>query len=134
MNRIKQVLHKGRYFDEERAFYDMTIRNHLLQVQDKPKVNKPGGGINTEANQERRRNKMMIQQLKGLCRQALDGVISEDEIKYILSKLSSKDYQEAVNCLEEIKEREEIIDLEGKLEIEEIITKIKDYFFEKQIY
>ena len=87
MNRIKQQLHKGRYFDEERAFYDMTIRNHMLMVQDKPKVKKPGGGINTEANQEKRRNKIMLQQIKGLCRQALDGIIDED---YAIRKLMSE--------------------------------------------
>ena len=36
--------------------------------------------------------------------------------------------------LEEIKEKEVNEELEIQLEIEEIITKIKDYFFEKQIY
>jgi len=76
----------------------------------------------------------MLQQIKGLCRQALDGIIDEDQIKYILSKLSKKDYEEAIECLEEIKEKEVNEELEIQLEIEEIITKIKDYFFEKQIY
>ena len=63
-----------------------------------------------------------------------DGIIDEDQIKYILSKLSKKDYEEAIECLEEIKEKEVNEELEIQLEIEEIITKIKDYFFEKQIY
>lgn len=133
MNRINQELYKGRYFDEEKSFYDLTFRNHLLMINEKPKK-KIGGGIHTEANQEKRRNNLMLQQLKGLCRQALDGIIDEEEIKYILNKLSKKEYKEAIDCLEEIKEKKVEDNLDKKLEIEEIVDKIKDYFFEKQIY
>ena len=43
-------------------------------------------------------------------------------------------WQNINECLEEIKEKEVNEELEIQLEIEEIITKIKDYFFEKQIY
>lgn len=134
MNRINQELHKGRYFDEEKAFYDLTIRNHLLMVQDKPKPKKFGGGIQTEAFQEKRRNVLKHQQVLALCKKVLEGVIDKNELKYLLSTLKERDYREALTCLEEIKEREGKIDLEIKVEIEDIIIKINDYFFERQIY
>ena len=134
MNRIKQELHKGRYFDEERAFYDLMIRNHLLMVQENPKPKKIGGGIQTEAFQEKKRNVLKHQQVHALCKKVLEGVIDKNELKYLLSTLKERDYREAITCLEEIKEREGKIDLEIKVEIEDIITKINNYFFQKQNY
>lgn len=132
MNRIKQVLHKGRYFDEERAFYDLMVRNHLLMVQEKPKPKKIGGGIQTEAFQEKKRNVLKHQQVYALCNKVLEGVIDKNELKYLLATLKEKDYRKALECLEEIKEREGKIDLEIKVEIEDIIKKINNYFFERQ--
>ena len=132
MNRVKQVLNKGRYFDEERAFYDLMIRNHLLMVQEKPKPKKIGGGIQTEAFQEKKRNVLKHQQVYALCNKVLEGVIDKNELKYLLATLKEKDYRKALECLEEIKEREGEIDLEIKVEIEDIIRKINNYFFERQ--
>ena len=132
MNRVKQVLNKGRYFDEERAFYDLMVRNHLLMVQEKPKPKKIGGGIQTEAFQEKKRNVLKHQQVYALCNKVLEGVIDKNELKYLLATLKDKDYRKALECLEEIKEREGKIDLEIKVEIEDIIKKINNYFFERQ--
>lgn len=132
MNRVKQVLNKGRYFDEEIAFYDLMVRNHLLMVQEKPKPKKIGGGIQTEAFQEKKRNVLKHQQVYALCNKVLEGVIDKNELKYLLATLKEKDYRKALECLEEIKEREGKIDLEIKVEIEDIIKKINNYFFERQ--
>lgn len=132
MKRIKQVINQGRYFDEEKAFYDMSLRNHMLMIQDKPR-RKGKGGLNTEVNQDKKINKVMIQQLIGLCRQVLDGIVDEIEIKYIISKISKNDYQEAIDCLEEIKDKKINEEFDKKEEVDKIITKIKNYFLEKQI-
>lgn len=38
MKKCKQKLKKGRHFDEQKAFYDMTIRNHLLVISEKLRI------------------------------------------------------------------------------------------------
>lgn len=128
MERTEQRLFRGRYFDEEKAFYDMSLRKK--KTDDKPK--KASGGIspNTEANEVRRSRNIMMEQLKMLTKKQLSSYADEKEIRFIVRLLSEGNVGEAMRAITDIQERISPDDLEGKENMERLIARYRSYMRE----
>ena len=128
MERTEQRLFRGRYFDEEKAFYDMSLRKK--KTDDKPK--KASGGIspNTEANEVRRSRNIMMEQLKMLTKKQLSSLAGEKEIRFIVRLLSEGNVGEAMRAITDIQERISPDDLEGKENMERLIARYRSYMRE----
>lgn len=128
MERTEQRLFRGRYFDEEKAFYDMSLRKK--KTDDKPK--KASGGIcqNTEANEVRRSRNIMMEQLKMLTKKQLSSYADEKEICFIVRLLSEGNIGEAMRSIADIQERISPDDLEGKENMERLIARYRSYMRE----
>lgn len=126
MNRINQKLRKGRFFDEEKAFYDMKARTRERNTS-KPK---PGGiSPNIEASQKERRlpPRLMLDQLKALTKNCLQGLVDDRQIRGISKLISDGKLNEALTFLMGIEER--LIE-EGKVDTKDLgslIIRYKDY-------
>lgn len=128
MERTDQRLFRGRYFDEEKAFYDMSLRKK--KTDDKPK--KASGGIcpNNEANEVRRSRNIMMEQLKMLTKKQLSLYADEKEIRFIVRLLSEGNVGEAMRAITDIQERISPDDLEGKENMERLIARYRSYMRE----
>lgn len=128
MERTEQRLFRGRYFDEEKAFYDMSLRKK--KTDDKPK--KASGGIcpNTEANEVRRSRNIIMEQLKMLTKKQLSSYADEKEIRFIVRLLSEGNVGEAMRAITDIQERISPDDLEGKENMERLIARYRSYMRE----
>ena len=95
MKRIKQELDKGRYFDEERAFYDMSIRNHLMVIKEqetKPK----GGGISNNLLTERRKTKLLLDGIKRQIQGGTIDFIPPEEVQSLLYLIDTLELEKAM--------------------------------------
>lgn len=126
MNRINQKLRKGRFFDEEKAFYDMKARTKERSAS----KSKTGGlSSNTEATQKERRlpPRLMLDQLKALTKNCLQGLVDDRKIKGISKLISDGKLNEALTSLMGIEER--LVE-EGKTDTKDLgslIIRYKDY-------
>mgnify|MGYP002673535849 FL=1 len=128
MDRTEQRLYRGRYFDEEKAFYDMSLRKK--KADGKPKKSSGGISPSTEANEVRRSRTIMMEQLKMLTRRQLSSLTGEKEIRFIVSLLSEGKINEAMKSLTDIQERVSPDDLEGKENMERLIARYRSYMRE----
>lgn len=128
MERTEQRLFKGRYFDEEKAFYDMSLRKK--KADDKPKKARGGINQNTEANEVRRSRNIMMEQLKMLTKKQLSSLADEREIRFIVRLLSEGNVGEAMMFVTNIQERISPDDLEGKENMERLIARYRSYMRE----
>lgn len=128
MERKEQKLFKGRYFDEEKAFYDMSIRKKKTDEKSK----KASGGINpnTEVNEVRRSRNIMMEQLKMLTKKQLSSLADEKKIRFIVRLLSEGNVGEAMRAITDIQERISPDDLEGKENMERLIARYRSYMRE----
>lgn len=128
MERTEQRLFRGRYFDEEKAFYDMSIRKKKTDEKSK----KASGGIspNTEVNEVRRSRNIMMEQLKMLTKKQLSSLADEKEIRFIVRLLSDGNVGEAMRFVTNIQERISPDDLEGKENTERLIARYRSYMRE----
>lgn len=129
MKRCRQQLEKGRYFNEQKAFYDMKKRNELFIVS-KPQAPKD---MVRQHLTERRRNKLMLDQIKNLMMKGLNEVIPDEEVKELLYAIDTLNLEKALTGLQAAKK----IALQSKRQnkadvIEDVIHRIKDYLIENQ--
>ena len=132
MNRIKQELGKGRYFDEEKAFYDMTVRNHLVSVKEIKSSNR-SGGINNNLIMERRKTKLLLDQIKGLIEGGLKNLVEQEKSSKILKLIDELELENALPELEKAKGLAKDNKMKTNFRIlEEAITKLKEFIFSNQ--
>lgn len=129
MKRCRQQLEKGRYFNEQKAFYDMKKRNELFIVS-KPQAPKD---MVRQHLTERRRNKLMLDQIKNLMMKGLNEVIPDEDVKELLYAIDTLNLEKALTGLQAAKK----IALQSKRQnkadvIEDVIHRIKDYLIENQ--
>lgn len=129
MQRCRQQLEKGRYFNEQKAFYDMKKRNELFIVS-KPQAPKD---MVRQHLTERRRNKLMLDQIKNLMMKGLNEVIPDEDVKELLYAIDTLNLEKALTGLQAAKK----IALQSKRQnktdvIEDVIHRIKDYLIENQ--
>lgn len=131
MERCKQELAKGRYFDEHKAFYDMRKRNVLLSV---PPAEKPQDMVRQHLT-ERRKNKLILDQIKDLMRKGLNELIPDEDVTELLHAIDTLSLEKALAGLEQAKKIAKESKRKNKLEtIEDVIRRIKDYLVENQKY
>lgn len=131
MERCRQELEKGRYFDEQKAFYDMRRRNALL-----------GGATATKTQDmvrqqitERRKNKLILDQIKDLMRKGLNELISDEDVTELLHAIDTLSLEKALIGLEQAKKIAKESNRKNKIEIlDDVIRRIKDYLTENQKY
>ena len=131
MERCKQELAKGRYFDEHKAFYDMRKRNALLSV---PPADKPQDMVRQHLT-ERRKNKLILDQIKDLMRKGLNELIPDEDVTELLHAIDTLSLEKALAGLEQAKKIAKESKRKNKVEtIEDVIRRIKDYLVENQKY
>lgn len=129
MKRCRQQLEKGRYFNEQKAFYDMKKRNELFIVS-KPQVPKD---MVRQHLTERRRNKLMLDQIKNLMMKGLSEVIPDEDVKELLYAIDTLNLEKALTGLQAAKKIAQQSKRQNKADvIEDVIHRIKDYLIENQ--
>lgn len=129
MHRCRQELERGRYFDERRAFYDMKKRNELFAVSP-PQTPKD---MVRQHLTERRKNKLMLDQIKNLMMKGLNEVIPDDDVKELLHSIDTLNLEKALAGLGTARKIAVQSKRQSKAEIiEDAIHRIKDYLFENQ--
>lgn len=128
MEKLKQSLHTGRFFDEKKAYYDLSIRN-----KEKEKASKrPSGGISqhTEASlKESHPKKFMMDQLKNLVEVQLEGIADKKEIKEISRLTLDGKLSESIEILMQIEERIDEGEYEKKEILNKLIERYKNYLY-----
>ena len=82
----------GRFFDEAKAFYDMKKRNNLFNTTTKrPSI---GGGIQPQT--ERRKIKLILEQIKALMTEGLHDLIPPEEEEDLIKLVDSLELDRAV--------------------------------------
>lgn len=131
MERCKQELEKGRFFDEHRAFYDMRIRNAIVAL---PQSEKPRDLVRQQLT-ERRKSKLILDQIKGLMMKGLNEIIPDEDVKELLSAIDTLNLERALAGLEQARKIAKESKRRNKVEvIEDVIQRIKDYLIENQKY
>jgi len=131
MERCKQELEKGRFFDEHRAFYDMRIRNAVVAL---PPSEKPRDLVRQQLT-ERRKSKLILDQIKGLMMKGLNEIIPDEDVKELLSAIDTLNLERALAGLEQARKIAKESKRHNKVEvIEDVIQRIKDYLIENQKY
>lgn len=92
---IEQRLSSGRYFDEEKAFYDMTLRNNLYPDQAKEGSKE---SINSKV-----KAKLFSEQLRGLIIKGMTDVVDDDDIADILTEFDKGDLNKVLCGLKNAK-------------------------------
>ena len=91
MERQKQELEKGRFFDEQRAFYDMRKRNALLfAAKENPK------DMVRQHLVEKRKQKFLILQIKERMIKALNELIPNEDIKDLLHDIDTLKFEKVL--------------------------------------
>ena len=81
----------GRFFDEDKAYYDMKKRNSLFsQNVKRPSI---GGGIQPQT--ERRKIQLILEQIKQIVKEGTTDVIPEDEQKDLLDLIENLELSQA---------------------------------------
>lgn len=130
MERQKQELEKGRFFDEQRAFYDMRKRNALLfAAKENPK------DIVRQHLVEQRKQKFLILQIKERMMKALNELIPNEDIKDLLHDIDTLKFEKVLMGLIQSKQIAKESKRKDKIEqIDDLIQRIKDYLLENQKY
>ena len=88
----EQKMMAGRFFDEAKAFYDMKKRNNLFNTTTKrPSI---GGGIQPQT--ERRKIKLILEQIKSLMTEGLHDLIPPEEEEDLIKLVDSLELDRAV--------------------------------------
>lgn len=130
MNRINQRLAKGRFFDENKAFYDMNLRLKEKEVEP-PK--KPGGiAPNTEASGKPKiQRKFMIDQLINLTEKQLENIAPKPQLKALIRLLKDGKLEQVLENLINIETQLKESGNEEKAEIlNKLIVRYKNYIHE----
>lgn len=131
MKRCRQELEKGRYFDEQKAFYDMRRRNALLGGTT---ATKPQDMVRQQIT-ERRKNKLILDQIKDLMRKGLNDLIPDEDVTELLHAIDTLSLEKALIGLEQAKKIAKEGNRKNKTEIlDDVIRRIKDYLTENQKY
>lgn len=131
MERQKQELEKGRFFDEQRAFYDMRKRNALLSA---PPSKNPKDMVRQHLT-ERRKSKLMLDQIKSLMMKGLNELIPDEDVKELLHTIDTLNLEKALTGLNQAKKIAKESKRKNKVEqIDDAIQRIKDYLLENQKY
>lgn len=131
MERQKQELEKGRFFDEQRAFYDMRKRNALLSA---PPSENPKDMVRQHLT-ERRKSKLMLDQIKSLMMKGLNELIPDEDVKELLHTIDTLNLEKALTGLNQAKKIAKESKRKNKVEqIDDAIQRIKDYLLENQKY
>lgn len=129
MHRCRQELERGRYFDERRAFYDMKKRNELFAVSP-PQT--PKDMVRQQLT-ERRKNKLMLDQIKSLMMKGLNEVIPDEDVKKLLHAIDTLSLEKALTGLETASKIAVQSKRQNKADvIEDVIHRIKYYLLENQ--
>ncbi len=132
MTRIKQNLHIGRYFDEEKAFYDMTIRNHLIDIKVKERKGKKGR-IHGNLLTERGKVKKTLEEIKNQIQIGLENIESKQKIQSLIDLIDSLELEKVLEEIEIIKE--EVIKGQYKsnyLILESACRNIRNFIYNNQ--
>ena len=103
MERTNQKLRTGRFFDEKKAFYDMTKRNG--EKEEPPMKQKGGIFPNSEAAQRNRKRKLMLDQLKNMTEERLGFILPDKELRALTRMIAEGELDEAVEVLSKTKEK-----------------------------
>lgn len=97
MDRTNQKLRAGRFFDEKKAFYDMTARNREKEEL----TPRQKGGIfpNSEAAQRNRKRKLMLDQLKNMTEERLRFILPDKELRALTRMIVEGELDEAVKVI-----------------------------------
>ncbi len=133
LEKTDQRLRAARFFDEQKAFYDMRIRN---QIFDSPKKKSPGGiSPNTESAKKQKPRKVMLDQLRAMMMSNLGPIVSDKQMRemtrlildgqlsLVLDKLANleKQFRDSGNHMD--------ADIIGKL-----IPRFKNYIYELEAH
>lgn len=118
----------ARFFDENKAFYDMKKRNKLL-VKPKPKTKEK---VDQQLN-ERRKSKLILEQIKELIGKTISDILPTDEVYAIFKAIDTLNFERALYGLNIAKN----IAVQNKRKaqvklIDDINQRIKDFISENQ--
>jgi hypothetical protein len=114
----KIKLNEGRYFDEEKVFYDITVRNKKCGTDTAENVS-----LNTERQNQAPHTPLNLLKLRII--KSLGNICSENEIHEIITLLNRQRYGKVSELLEAyILRARETSDLNAVEEIDEIINEI----------
>jgi type IV secretion system protein VirD4 len=102
MERSKQQYRAGRYFDEQKAFYDLHIRN--AHVLNQTSTNKGGKGITRELVSGKLRKTVFIDQLKNLVIKGLNEVVDDEDINDVLEQIELHRFDKVMMAMTKAKQ------------------------------
>lgn len=124
-----QVLEKGRYFDEEKVFYDMVARNDLIV----PKPLKPSNrkSVNLLGLKETQKTE---EKAKFLLGGIADDVLTADEKTKVSKIIDEEKYDDAISILDSAKHRaRKFLDRETLLQVQQLSDDLNDLKTRREI-
>lgn len=91
IKKVEQKLMVGRFFDEDKAYYDMKKRNSLFSQN----VKRPSIGGSIQPQTERRKIQLILEQIKQIVKEGTTDVIPEDEQKDLLDLIENLELSQA---------------------------------------
>ena len=109
----------GRYFDENKAFYNLRIRN--ANVFEKASDGK-------EARRESTRNQMILLQISCIAQEGVDGLLSKEEMQSLSKAIKTMDSDTSLSLLKKAEEKA-VSKGEGEKvkQIQEAMKRIRDF-------
>ena len=117
MERTVENTSKGRYFDEQKAFYDIKLRNHDVQEKDN----------NFDVRKESLKSDLILKQIVLIASNGCKGILSSKDLTLMNSSIKKSEFTEALRLLDQTYEvASKINDTERIEYIDEAKKRIKD--------
>ena len=130
MEKVNQKLEKGRWFDEQKAFYDMKARNQNVV----PKITPNSDAKPTlSERKEQIKSKLILEQILKKADEGIDGLLDESKSDSLFKKIRSHDTRGAIEILNKV---EQLAKKKGRQiqidTIEETKQRIISFFVEEE--
>jgi len=121
MPKTVQKPYEGKYFDEQKIYYNMKERNNLVV----PPEDNGGGAATVNIPVNEKELDLLIGHYKNLAAQATEGVLDETQIVELKHYLDKRQYMEAINELDKARKQAHLCRLHEQVkELQELTEKL----------